>query len=195
MKLFVFLAILQFDSLPPAPALHAAVDTFQARQLAATLEQFDLSTKGRWMNYIPSVGVGYSLATDAEGKIKSKPRPTLSFSLSQVFNASKQRRDAAAQRRSAAASADLAGGEAHNRLNELLSKAELLKIELETMRQVSAIDAEIFKLAEIDYNEAKLAPNAFLPKQKAFLESKLALTRKEIEVKNFEAEILTFCHF
>lgn len=187
MKLFVFLAILQFDSLPPAPQLHAAIDTFQARQLAATLEQFDLSTKGRWMNYVPSVGLGYNL--------KGEPRPTLSFSLSQVFSAARQRRDAAAARRSTAATAALASAEAHNRLNELLGKLELMKLELETMRQVSAIDEEIFKLAEMDYNEAKLAPNAFLPKQKDFLESKLALTRKEIELKNFEAEILTFCHF
>jgi hypothetical protein len=187
MKLFVAILFFQFDTLPPAPALHAAIDTFQARQLAATLEQFDLSKKGIWMNYVPAVGIGYTPA--------GEPRPTLSFSLSQVFTAARQRRDAAAARRSTAATAALASAEAHKRLNELLGKLELMKLELETMRQVSAIDKEIFKLAEMDYNEAKLGPNAFLPKQKAFLESKLALTRKEIEVRNFEAEILTFCNF
>lgn len=187
MKLFVAILFLQFDSLPPTPQLHAAIDTFHARQLAATLEQFDLSKKGAWMNYVPGIGIGYNL--------QGKPRPTLSFSLSQVFSASRQRRDAAAARRSASSAAALDCAEAHARLNELLGKLELMKLELATMGQVSAIDAEIFKLAKESYETAELAPVDFLPKQKAFLESELALTRKEIELRNFEAEILTFCHF
>ncbi len=51
------------------------------------------------------------------------------------------------------------------------------------------------QLARIQNDDAELSPSEFLPKQKAYLESKLALTRKEMEVKNFEAEILTFSHF
>lgn len=41
----------------------------------------------------------------------------------------------------------------------------------------------------------KLAPGGFLPKEKTFLESELSLMRKEMEVKNFESEVLSFAGF
>lgn len=34
-----------------------------------------------------------------------------------------------------------------------------------------------------------------LPKEKTFLESELSLMRKEMEVKNFESEVLSFAGF
>ncbi len=201
MKLFVLLLAVvaalpaAHCQLPPADSLHAALDTFLHRQLAAQLAEFDNSNRGAWMNYMPSVGIGYNLATDAEGKLKTKPRPTVSFSLSQVFAAQRRRMDINAKRRSLAAAAELAASAAHAELDRLLTRHELLTLELETMRQVSAIDAEIFRLAQLDYDDAKLAPNAFLPKQKAYLESKLALTRKEMEVRELEGEVLRFSRF
>jgi hypothetical protein len=47
----------------------------------------------------------------------------------------------------------------------------------------------------IDYESAKLAPVAFLPKKKAFLESGLAVMRKEMEGEGLENEVLEFAGF
>ncbi len=175
------------DSLPPAPQLHAALDTFAARSLAAQLGEFEQTTKGNWMNYTPSVGIGYNL--------QGKPRPTISFSLSQIFSAQRQRSGQQAKRRSLEASAILDIEDEHRKLDGLLRKLELMALELETMRQVHDIETSLYELAVIDYEAAKLAPSGFLPKKKAFLESSLNLQRKEIELRNLEAEILTFSHF
>lgn len=186
MKLFVFLAILHLDSLPDTSHLYAALSTFHALQLNAQLTEFDESEKGIWMNYVPSVGIGYNL--------QGQPRPTFSFSIAQVFTAQRQRTDRSAKRRSLEAAAQLALQNDRRKLTELLTKWELMQLELITMRKVAALDEQIFNLAQADYDAAKLAPKEFLPKQKAWLESELTLTRKEIEIKNLEAEILTFCH-
>ena len=138
------------------------------------------------MNYVPSVGIGYTPA--------GQPRPTVSFSLSQIFTAQRQRSATAAARPSASASGAIAATDAHNRLDELLGKLELMNLEFETMEKVHEIDVSMYELSVLDYEAAKLAPSAFLPKKKAYLESELNLTRKKIEIRNFEAAILTFCH-
>lgn len=181
--------------LPSSDSLHAALTAYQALHLAATLAEFDDATPGQWMNYIPSLGIGYSLATDAEGKVTSKPRPSISFSLAQIFNARRQRLVLQAKRRSIEAAHALQSQAEHRHLNELLAKLEMLELELETMRRLHEIDRSLYELAVLDYEAAKLAPVAFLPKQKALLESELGLLRKEMEVKKLEAEILAMSHF
>lgn len=183
------------DTLPPATELHAALSAHQALQLAATLVEFDDATPGQWMNYIPSLGIGYSLATDKEGKIATKPRPSISFSLSQIFNARRQRLAIQAKRRSIEATHALQSQDEHHQLDELLAKLQLQQLELETMRQLHEIDRSLYELAVLDYDAAKLAPVDFLPKQKAYLQSGLDLQRKEMVVKGLEGEILGVAHF
>ncbi|MCF8247290.1 MAG: hypothetical protein K9J37_19745 [Saprospiraceae bacterium] len=183
------------NQLPSADSLHAALTQYHQRLTAATLAEFDDATPGQWMNYVPSVGIGYNLATDAEGRITSKPRPAISFSLAQVLTARRQRLDRRAKRRSIEATADIALDDAHRQLDQLLSKYELLTLELLTMRKLHEIDESLYELAVLDYEAAKLAPSGFLPKRKAFLESELDLLRKEMEVKALEGEILSAAHY
>ena len=45
----------------------------------------------------------------------------------------------------------------------------LLLLELETMRRVQEIDRQLFMLIQADYDAARISPQQFLPKQKAFL--------------------------
>jgi hypothetical protein len=176
-----------WGQLPPPDSLHAALSDYQARHLAATLAEFDDATPGQWMNYVPSAGIGYNL--------QGQPRPSLSFSLSQIFNARRQRLAIQAKRRSIEAAHILQSQDEHRHLDELLSKLEMLNLELQTMRRLNEIDVSLYELAVLDYEAAKLAPVAFLPKQKAFLESELGLLRKEMEVRGLESEILAFSHF
>jgi hypothetical protein len=62
------------------------------------------------------------------------------------------------------------------------------------MQNVAEIDRQMFQLARMEYDEARLAPSSYLPKEKAFLEAELALLRKEMEVRGLEGEIRTFVH-
>lgn len=71
----------------------------------------------------------------------------------------------------------------------------LLLLELETMRRVQEIDSQLFLLVQADYDAARISPQQFLPKQKAFLEGELGVMRKEMEVAGLEREMLNFTHF
>ena len=200
MKLLLLIVHLQLaDTLPPADQLHAALDTFLTRQLAAQLAEFDESKKGNWLYYLPSVGVGYTpiakSGSDGDIRFDNAPRPTLSFSLGQVLNARRRDREIRAKRESLAASVALDREKARRELERLLHRHALLLLELETMRRVQEIDRQLFVLIQADYDAARISPQQFLPKQKAFLEGELAVQRKEMEVAGLEGEVLNFAHF
>lgn len=185
--------------LPTPDSLHAALDTFLTRQLAAQLAEYDESKKGNWLYYLPSVGIGYTpiakSGPDGDIRFDNAPRPTLSFSLGQVLNARRRDSDLRAKRESLAASAALDREKAHRELDRLLHRHALLLLELETMRRVQEIDRQLFVLIHADYDAARISPQQFLPKQKAFLEGELAVQRKEMEVAGLEGEVLNFAHF
>jgi len=187
------------SQLPAADSLHAALDTFLDRQLTAQLAEFDESKKGNWLYYLPSVGIGYTpiakSGPDGDIRFNNAPRPTLSFSLGQVLTARRRNRDIRAKRESLAASAALDREKAHRELDRLLHRHALLLLELETMRRVQEIDRQLFVLIQSDYDAAKISPQEFLPKQKAFLEGELAVQRKEMEVGILENEILMSSQF
>jgi hypothetical protein len=187
MKLFLLIVLSHFDTLPAAETLHKSLDAACARSAAAALAEHDAEAPRRWMNYVPSVGTGYNL----QGQI----RPTLSFSFSQVFGDLRQRRELKAKRQSITATAAIDCDERHRKLTEFLTKRELLLLELLTMRKVAEIDEAIFRLAQADYDAAKIAPKEFLPKQRSYLQAQLDLTRKETELRNLEAEITSFAAF
>lgn len=200
MKLLLLIAHLQLaDTLPPADQLHNALDTFLDRQLTAQLAEFDESKKGNWLYYLPSVGIGYTpiakSGPDGDIRFDNAPRPTLSFSLGQVLNARRRDRDVRAKRESLATSAALDREKAHRELDRLLHRHALLLLELETMRRVQEIDRQLFVLIQADYDAARISPQQFLPRQKAFLEGELGVMRKEMEVAGLEGEIRAAVHF
>jgi hypothetical protein len=196
------LLILHFhfiDTLPPTDQLHQSLDTFLDRQFEAQLAEFDESKKGNWLYYLPSVGIGYTPiargSDDGSLTFNNEPRPTISFSLSQVLTARRRQRDIRAKRESIAANAVLEREKAHRELDRLLHRHALLLLELETMRRVLEIDRQLFVLIQSDYDAARISPQQFLPKQKAMLEAELAVQRKGMEVAGVEVEILNFAHF
>ena len=100
-----------------------------------------------------------------------------------------------AKRRSIEAAAGIEARDAHRQLTKLLTKWEMMGLELQTVRKVHQIDLALYEVAVLYHEAARLAPSAFLPKQKAFLESELGLMRKEMEVRNLEGDIPAFAHF
>ena len=196
MNAFIFvLALAHLDSLPPNDRLFLALQAHHDRLLEAQLAEFDLSRRGQWMNYVPSIGIGYALSSDANGNLSSKPRPSISFSLAQVFSARRQRLDRLAKRRSIQAAADIALDNDHRALLALLARLQILHLELDALQKSLDIELQLFHLAEIDYETANLSPKDFLPKQKNLIDAQLALAKKSSEILALEASILALCHF
>ena len=182
--LILFFAL---DSLPPAPVLHTALDQYHDSYAAAQLEAFDESTTGMWMNYFPSVGIAYTPA--------GQPRPGISFSLAQIFSAKKQARETKAKREALRQQLELLREADHQRLDAMLRTLEKLKLQEETAWQLLEIETKLLELAEADYEEAKIGPEAFLTRRKSVLSSRQSLLSIQHEIERQSAEIASFAHF
>ena len=184
------------DTLPERALLFAALDTFHHKQLAAELAEFDLSDRGAWMNYVPSVGIGYTpVASTASGTFQSQPRPVISYSLGQVFTARKQKEARAAKRRSLKASAVLRLQTARRKLRRLLTDYDLLLSDYQQKLQLFALDEELFTYYEKSYRNLELLPTQFLLKKREFIAKKYDLCKTAAVIGNKESEILeTSCY-
>lgn len=189
-------SVAAIDTLPERTLLFAALDTFHRKQLAAELAEFDLSDRGAWMNYVPSVGVGYTpVASTASGAFQSQPRPVISYSLGQVFNARKQKEARAAKRRSLTASAELRLQSARRKLQRLLTDYDLLRSDYQLKLQLFALDEELFAYYEKSYRNLELLPSQFLSKKREFIAKKYDLRKTATVIGNKESEILeTSCY-
>ena len=92
MKTLLFIASLATDSLPPLEMLFHSIDSFYLLKTETELAEFQISKKGEWLKYVPSVGLTYTL--------DGRPRPAISFSSSVIYRARKDRQTVAAKRRS-----------------------------------------------------------------------------------------------
>ena len=67
------------DTLPQNDSLLLSLQHYHEQQLQAQLSEFQTSEKGKWLKYIPSLGIGYSLGTDEMGNLKNVLRPSISY--------------------------------------------------------------------------------------------------------------------
>jgi hypothetical protein len=171
-------------NLPPIDSLFAALEKHHATITAAQLAEFDETTTKKWMNYIPSVGIGYTPSGD--------PRPTASFSLSQIITAKRNQQERERRRAAILAKAEIELQQLKSQLTSMLQEYELLKLELRTREQIHEIDKQLFQLAKVQYENAEMSPVEFLPKEKAFLLQGLEIEIKKAELLKMKQKILIF---
>lgn len=174
-------------NLPPTDSLFAALEKHHATITAAELTEFDETTTKKWMNYIPSVGIGYTPS--------GAPRPTASFSLSQIITAKRQHQERERRRTAILAKAEIELQNLKSQLSSMLLEYELLKLELRTREQIHEIDRQIFELAKVQYENAEMSPVEFLPKEKAFLLQKLEIERQKQAFLRIERDIILMAKY
>ena len=83
MKLLLLCAFFALDSLPPESELMAALESFYQQELEADLMEFQSKQKMKWLKYLPTVGVTYTL--------EGKPRPAISWSSNLLYSSQKEK--------------------------------------------------------------------------------------------------------
>lgn len=179
------------DSLPATNLLFEALDTFHAHKLAADLAEFEESNQGNWMNYLPSAGIGYAPVYNAsENSFTAKPRPSVSWSINQIFTAKKRKEALLAKKRSISENSLLQNQYNKRKLNRLLINYQRLKEDLKERKRLFTIEEELFEYYEKSYQNLDLLPSQFLLKKRDFLHKKYEIRIAETKIKNAEAEIL-----
>lgn len=167
-------------SFPGPDSLFASIDSFYNQKLVSELKAFEANPKDYWMNFVPSIGIGYNL--------QGKPRPTFSYSLSSLLNVRTQKRQFAAMRESIILKNQIEKQENRIQVSNLLTKIELLQSDLEFSLLVFEIDQQIFEVYQ-KKNQNQLenldfSPTDFLLKKKDFLnkQQSIRLEKREIEL-------------
>jgi hypothetical protein len=192
MMLTAFLAVLPFhaffqtDSLPATLALEASIDRFWARATAAQLEEYADTRKDDWMLWLPGVGLTYTPS--------GAPRPTLSYSLHEWFNARKAKRERAAKCKSIEATNRLNVEKDKTKLIALLRRRALLLADIDVAVHALETHAEIFRIYEQEYLHGEMTPTEFLPRKAQFEERQAALAAKRLQVDLLETEIMEAAH-
>jgi hypothetical protein len=174
------------DALPPTPALLSAIDSFWAHTTAAELAEFSDSRKDDWMLWLPGAGITYTLA--------GKPRPTFSYSLHELFNARKARREKAAKRQSIAETNRLKAEQEKMSVRALLRRRKLLMADAATAAQSLETQTQIYRIYEQEYQRGEMTPTEFLPKKAQYEERTSGLSAKKLQIGLLETEILEKAH-
>ena len=92
MKLLLLCAFFATDSLPNESQLISALESFYQLQIESELAEFQTTTKKKWLKYLPTVGLTYTL--------DGKPRPTVSWSSTLLYSSQKDKTQILAKKQS-----------------------------------------------------------------------------------------------
>lgn len=187
MKTLILLSFFAIDTLPSTEQLFQSLTLHHQTTTKAALAQFDETEPPQWMNYIPSIGIGYTP--------QGEPRPTASFSLAQIITAKRNRQERERQRAAILANAEIELHQLQSQLSAMLQEYSQALLDLETRKQIFEIDKQIFELAKSQYENAEMSPTEFLPKWKAFLLQELEMEMKKTELIRIEQNISLFINW
>ncbi|WP_245550161.1 hypothetical protein [Haliscomenobacter hydrossis] len=176
-----------FDSLPPLPFLHAAIDTFHAHTARADLLELQESRRGNWLKYLPTLGLAYTPS--------GAPRPGLSYSTAVIYQAKKDKQTRAAKRLAILEQAQLAGRRDKAALGPLLERHRSAERELAAALQLLELDRELLSYWQQELAAKNIGPVEFLGKRKAFMEQETGIERLRDRLRELEAELLAKAHF
>lgn len=179
-----FLMLLSFiapkDTLPPTADLFASLQAYHLAQTNAQLAEYQESTEGEWLKYIPAISFGYGLGTkEVEGQtqVVGKFRPSVSFSTSVIYNAKKGQQLRAAKIKSIEASNLLRLQQEERKLLQLIANYEQELRSLAVAQEIQEIEDAIFEIQETKFEHRELAPLQYLPLKRNYLQKRYAWGR------------------
>lgn len=177
------------DSIPELPGdtvLYNSLAKYHQSLLDAQLAEFEIQSKGNWMNFLPSVGIGYTP--------NGEPRPNMSFSLSQVLTAQRKRETIEAKRRAIIGTAALLQESDSRKLKNLMRQFEMIESEVQFAKTIHEIDIEFFKYYETQQANHDLTAPEFLLKKRDMLIKEQNIRKIELKLDDKRLEILEISH-
>ena len=176
----------QPDTLPPPPVLNQSIDSFYAQQTHLQLLEFRESKKGEWLKFLPNLGITYT--------VTGQPRPSISLSSGLLYQAQREKHTRDAKRRQIIENNRLEAEREKSKLRELLLRYQLLQEELEHLRTLHRVEAQLFAIREDEYQRQERAPSDFLQAKRTFLLQEQVLRDKEGQLQIIEMEIWVLAH-
>lgn len=172
--------------IPPLETLYTSIDSFYNQQLAAELKAFESNPKDYWMNFVPSVGIGYTPA--------GAPRPTLSYSLASLFNYRTQKRQVRSVRESIILKNRIDQQKTKLEAASILEQIKMKQEDLIFSLQIHEINVLLFEFYEKQNENNEIKPVDYLLKKKDFLQKEEAIRIQRRAIHLLIIELLKTSH-
>lgn len=159
------------DTLPSEAELYESLATYYEQKTQAELTEFEETTKGEWLKYLPSVGITYTL--------DNKPRPAASLNTGVIYQAKKSKQLRAAKRKAIVQVNRLAHQEDRIRLRQLLDQYRMEQEALVFQEEIFEIDRQLFLIEEAKYEKNQIPPSEFLKIKRGYLVKEFEIREKQ----------------
>ena len=172
------------DTLPSEAKLYESLATYYEQKTQAELTEFEETTKGEWLKFLPSVGITYTL--------DNKPRPSASLNTGVIYQAKKNKQLRAAKRKAIVQVNELAHQEDRIRLQQLLDQYYMEQEALVFQEEIFEIDRQLYLIEEAKYEKNQIPPSEFLKIKRGYLVKvfEVGEGRKELRIELGEILIL-----
>lgn len=182
MKILLLCTFFALDTLPPESQLMAALDSFYQLQIESELAELDVKQKKKWLKYLPTVGVTYTL--DGE------PRPAISWSSTLLYSSQKDKAQVLAKKQSIYKKNQLALEKDKLKLKSLLRKHHSLEQDISFLQDLFKYDQQLFEIKKDQANKIQLAPSDFLKAEQALKKKAYDIFQKQRELLELKTQIL-----
>ena len=136
MKILLLCAFFATDSLPTESQLFAALESFYQLKTESEVTEFEVTQKKKWLKYLPTVGVSYTL--------DGKPRPAISWSSTLLYSSQKDKAQVLAKKQSIYKKNQLALEKEKLRLKNLLRQHHFLEQDISFLQDLFKYDQQLY---------------------------------------------------
>lgn len=182
MKILLLCAFFATDSLPTESQLFAALESFYQLKTESEVTEFEVTQKKKWLKYLPTVGVSYTL--------DGKPRPAISWSSTLLYSSQKDKAQVLAKKQSIYKKNQLALEKEKLRLKILLRQHHFLEQDISFLQDLFKYDQQLFEIKKDQANKIEIPPSELLKARQALKKKEYDIFQKQRELLELETQIL-----
>ena len=187
MKLLLLITFFSLDTLPSDSLLFASLTEFHNLQTQAQLSEHQATQKNRWLKYIPTIGLTYTL--------NGQPRPTLSWSSNLIHNSQQDKIKRQAKQTSILQQHQLNLQKKQLQLQALLQQYQFLQEDIVHETQILHFDRQLFQVKEEQAKHLEISPTELVQATKSFRQKEYQLLKKQRALQSLKTKILIHAHF
>ena len=169
-------------TLPPLQKLEITLTTFTELERNAQLKSYDRTKSGDWADLLPSLGVAYTPT--------GEPRPAASWSPLQILDRKEKNKKRKLDRESICLQYELLLTDRLYRLRQLYQDYQIDLKHIRSIREMIAIDEQLFAITEKKYEENIIKPSEYLQAKKTILTVRNQMEELEMELLKKKTAIL-----
>lgn len=181
MKILLLCAFFATDSLPTESQLFAALESFYQLKTESEVTEFEVTQKKKWLKYLPTVGVSYTL--------DGKPRPAISWSSTLLYSSQKDKAQVLAKKQSIYKKNQLALEKEKLRLKNLLRQHHFLEQDISFLQDLFKYDQQLYEIKKDQANKIEIPPSELLKTTQALKKKEYDIFQRHRELLELETQI------